>query len=310
MTIFFMDGFGQFVGLGTDTPAHLQDAGYLASGSLTVVAGPESGTHAIQIPVLGTFGRAFTVAGPRLVLGFAYRASERGTIASISGVGNLLWPAEITLLGGSSTAVPIPNLWAYYEIVIDKGAATVEIWHNNRQEIVAPLPAPAVDMTTFSLGFGGPAAPATALISGLYASTVRHGPMAIETDMPAADVDVHWVPTAGSVHYPMVNTRPVSDGTFVQSAQSGAQDLFKFPPRAVLDPIVAVGLVARACKTDLDLRQLGLVVGSQGHQQEVVGGDLNLSYRYQYSVFEQAPSGSAWTQEDLDFEPGGIVVRP
>lgn len=311
MSVIFMDGFGQFANLGNDTPAHLVDAAYSVSGLVTVVGGPESGTNAVQIPRGGSFGRTFHFAGPRFAIGWAYWASARDVIASLSGIGTLAWPGGVELLGVSSTAVPIPNLWAYFELVIDKEAATVELWQNDRLEITAALPSGVQDLTSFSLGFGssGSEGP-TRRVSGLYCGTDRLGPIAIETDMPNSDSEVAWVPTAGTVHYTQVNTRPPNDETFVQSAQSGAQDLFLFPRREIVDPIVAVGFVARACKTDLDMRQLGIVVGAPANQQEVITSDLLLDYRYHYAVYQQAPSGSAWTPEDLELEPAGVVVRP
>jgi hypothetical protein len=102
----------------------------------------------------------------------------------------------------------------------------------------------------------------------------------------------------------------------VRSATSGAQDLYSsnaaLPAGAGTEsaPILAVGVIALAQKSDLDARQLGLVVGSPGNQKEVVDTTLSTTMEYSFAIFETGPGNQAWTADSVLNTPFGIAVRP
>lgn len=262
-----------------------------------------------------------------VVIGFAHRATARGRIFSINGLLDVDWPAAISILGVSGAAVPIRNTWYFYEIVIDKAANTVSLYINDTLDITAPLPAAGAIMTAYTMSWQTENG-AVALVDDIYlldSSTTggsalvdRLGPVSIPLRMPTADSEEtsQWSPAAPGAHWPNVAILPPSPTSFIRSAESGAQDLFlsdtELPPEAgtVDAPILAVGLIALAQKSDLDNRQLGLVIGEFGNQKEVIDTQLAITMEYSTAIFETDPDDQPWTVESVLATPFGVAVRP
>lgn len=272
-----------------------------------------------------TISRTFTSANSRVVIGFAHRATARGRILSIKDLLDIDWPAGIEILGVRGASVPIRNVDYYYEIEIDKTAGKARLYVNDTLDLEAPLPAGAAAMTNYVLTWQAENG-AVALLDDLYmldgdqtggsTLTARLKPISVPLRKPTADVDVNWTGSSPGPHWPLVGLLPPSPGSYVRSAESGAQDLYSsddpLPPGAgtVDAPIIAVGVIALAQKSDLDNRQLGLVVGEVGNQKEVIDTTLSTSLEYSYAVFEKAPGDVAWTAENVESTPFGIAVRP
>lgn len=269
--------------------------------------------------------RTFNSTQSRVVIGFAHRATARGRIFGIKDLFSMDWPAGIEILGVRGTSVPIRNTWYYYEIVIDKAAKTITLFVNDTLDLTAPLPAAADAMTSYVMSWQAENG-AVALVDDLYlldadvtggsTMTERLKPISIPIRMPTADADVNWDAADGGPHWTQVGLLPPSTASYVRSATSGEQDLYTsntpLPAGAGTDtaPILAVGLIALAQKSDLDARQLGLVVGAQGNQKEVIDTTLSTTMEYSSAVFEKAPGDQPWTAANVLATPFGVAVRP
>lgn len=267
-----------------------------------------------------TFSRSFTSASTRVVIGFAHRATARGRILSIANLLNVDWPAGIEILGVRGASVPIRNVDYYYEVEIDKTAGKVRLYVNDTLDLEAPLPAGAATMTNYALTWQAENG-AVARLDDVYildgdntngsTLTARLKPISIPIRLPDADALTEWTPSVAGQHWPLVGLLPPSNSSYVSSAESGKQDLFTSTKDVPADvPIIAVGVIALAQKSDLDNRQLGLVVGAPGNQKEVIDTTLSITSEYSYAVFETAPGNVPWDATNVKSTPFGIAVRP
>src|SRR5262249_45331074 len=128
----------------------------------------------------------------------------------------------------------------------------------------------------------------------------RLSPIQVPIRMPTEDVHTDWTGSTVGPHYTLVGLLPPSTESFIRSNTSGAQDLFlssaALPAGAGNPdtPIIAVGILALAQKGDIDNRQIGLVVGDVGNQNEVIDTAMSITPEYSYAIFEKAPGGVAW----------------
>lgn len=272
-----------------------------------------------------TFSRTLVSTQARVVIGFAHRASARGRILTIRDLLTVDWPAGIEILGVRGASVPIRDVWYYYEIEIDKVAGKVRLFVNDTPDLEVDLPAAGANMSTYVLTWQAENG-AVARLDDLYlldgdqaggsTLTSRLKPISIPIRMPTADVLTEWDASTPGQHWPLVGLLPPSDVSYIRSATSGQQDLYSsdtpLPAGAGTEdaPIIAVGVMALAQKSDLDNRQLGLVVGAPGNQKEVVDTTLSTTLEYSFAVFEKAPGDQAWTAENVLSTPFGVAVRP
>jgi hypothetical protein len=272
-----------------------------------------------------TVSRTLTSVESKVVIGFAHRATARGRIFAIKDLLNMDWPAGIEILGVRGASVPIRNTWYYYEVEIDKQANKIRLYVNDTLDITADLPAAGMGMTTYTLTWEAENG-AVARIDDLYlldsditggsTLTSRLKPISIPLRLPTADVSANWDASESGPHWPLVGMLPPSTDSYVRSATSGEQDLYSsdtaLPPGAgtASAPIIAVGVIALAQKSDLDNRQLGLVVGAPGNQTEVIDTVLSTTMEYSVALFEKAPGDVAWDANNVVSTPFGITVRP
>lgn len=321
----FMEGFDQFKGISTEAlKKYLDGAGYTSAGALSLGAARDNTQVCLQLgdgsAATASLKRTFTSTAQKAVLGFAYNGSVRADIVVVTSLGTLSWSAttgKITFAGATGTAILLVGLWYYFEIVVDKANSLVQLWINNGKDIEAPLPSTAQFLTTYETTWSG--ADDKKLLDdivfldnngGKYVD--RIGPIAIQTRLPTQDVDKEWSPSNGNDHYPLVDNQPPKDGEYVQSNTSGAYDTYLsgdgLPANA---QVVAVGLTVLSRKSDIDNRQIGLLVGQKGQAtKEVVDTALSTDAKYSYAVFETAPSDAAWNRENVTTVPFGVVVRP
>jgi hypothetical protein len=325
--ILFMDGFDQLrdvSGAGTPSPlaTYLNASGYTVTGTVSMEEGRTQTVRCLQLTDAASIQRTFNSTQTKIVIGFAYNAaSKRSAIVNIANVGTLAWnesTGKISIANGTGTAVILLGLWYYFEIVIDKANQLLQVYVNNGKDIEVGLPSTAISLSTFVTTWSGVASDNKKLddimvvdaATGKY--TDRVGPIAIQTRLPTSDVDKEWSPSTGNVHWDLVNNQPPVTDQYIQSNVSGATDTFLsnqgLPSGA---QIIAVGLTVLNKKSDIDARQLGMVVGQKGQpQKEVVDANLTTDPKYSYAVFETAPGNVAWTDETVTTVPFGVAVRP
>jgi len=334
MSIKWMEGFEQFANLSGSTAVRdaLQTAGYTVSSngtdSILVSPGRVANAYALRLSQApsnarsASFQRTFESESDLVSIGFAYMATERSPIVQIGSLPVLEWPVGCRLNGVDGEAIPIRNIWYYYELVIDKQAEEMRLYINNRLDITAPLPAEAQNMTTYQVKFGSSITSSTAttqFIDDLMfidgegdGITDRIGPIEITTRFPTADVTTDWEPSIeGQPLYTMVNQRPPQAGRYIQANVSGQEATFTSSQELPTDSqIFAIGLVARALKTDIDNRQLGLIWGEGDNRLEFIDTSLSTENEYSYAFFEKPAPGQNWTKELVEQEPFGVKVRP
>jgi len=325
--LLFMDGFDQMRDMTPEmTVASLNVSGYTVVGSVTVAPARDTTQRSLKIgdgtATVASLKRVFPSAANKVVIGFAYLASAtRSDIATVKDVGVLAWnpdSGKLSFAGGTGTATILLNLWYYFEIVVDKASGLVQVWVNNGKDIEATLPTSAQFLTQYETTWTNSATDFKCVddltlvdaTAGRY--TDRVGPISILTRLPTSDVDREWTPSTGNEHYALVDNQPPKEEEYIQSNTSGATDTFLsstgLPQGA---QIIAVGITVRNKKSDIDARQLGMVVGAKGQtQKEVVDMNLSTTPKYSYAVFETAPNGAAWSDESATSTPFGVVVRP
>lgn len=313
----FMDGFEPFAGAAQAVDV-LKSAGYTATGSVTIGDGRKVPGKALAID--GSVGRIFTSSAQKVVLGFAYKANtKRSLIVTIKDVLTLKWDDKISIGSAAGVAIPLINLWYYYEIVINKADMSIQVWINNELDLTTQLPQAAQFQQTYECSWG----PATQgdgtkmlddlvfidASAGKYVD--RIGPVAMTMRAPTEDVIQEFSPSTGSAHYPLVAAVPPDDAKFIQSNQSGNMDTFRSSVVAPATGILAVGLTVRAKKSDIDGRQMGMLVGDgKGVFKEVVQTTMDTANTYSYAVFEKAPNDSDWNTNTVQTTPFGVAVRP
>lgn len=325
--ILFLDGFDQLRGMdGQVMTDILNNSGYTVTGLPKLAPARDNTQLALQIgeakPDVVSVKRVFSSSATKVVLGFAYCAEAvRSDIVTVKNLGTLGWnpnDGHLSFAGGTGTATILLNLWYYFEIVLDKTAGTVQLWVNNGKDIEVAMPNTAQFLALYETTWASDPADKK-FLDDIYcldntpsAYVDRLGPLAIASRLPTADVDQEWTPSTGTEHYALVDNEPPVDTEFLQSNTSGATDTFLsnegLPAGA---KVVAVGITVLNRKSDIDARQLGMVMGRKGQKQiEVVDKNLSLTLKYSYAVFETAPDGSAWNDEKATTTPFGVVIRP
>lgn len=317
----FMDGFDQLKGQ-ADIAAGLTQCGYSVTGAPTLEEGRTAQQLAVSLPESASLKRTFTSQNSKVVFGFAFRATgKRHTLITIKDVATVTWDEATGLIscaGGTGTAILLMDLWYYIEVVLDKTTTTIDVYVNNGKDISAPSPSSANPVTNYEVTWAS-VPQATYLLDDLQfidnaagKYTDRIGPIQITARLPLVDVDKEWSPSTGTDHYPLVYNQPPVDGKYIQSNTSGAIDTFlSNTPIPDTQNILAVGLTVLNKKSDVDNRQLGLVIGQKGQpQKEVIDAALSTSEKYSYAVFETNQSNQDWNDERLNAAPFGVIVRP
>lgn len=315
-------GSHHFYGVAVSTGAQ---AAWMAVGQVYGSVPNNLATLYVSMAPPTTISRTFHSSATRVVLGFAHRANARGRIASIEGVCDIDWPAGIEILGVTGNAVPIRNAWYYYELTIDKTSQTISLHINDTADITVAMPPAVAEMTTYKVTWQVENG-AVGRIGDIYfldssteggATLVnRLKPIRVPVRFPTADELIEWSSTEAGDHWTVVGLPPPANNRYLHSSTSGAQELFtsdeELPEGAGTPamPILAVGLVALASKSDLDNRQLGMVVGQGASQKEVVETAMSMDPKYSYAVFEKAPGNVAWDDTNVVSTPFGVVVRP
>lgn len=132
----------------------------------------------------------------------------------------------------------------------------------------------------------------------------------IETIYPSADgTHLDWTPLTAGPHYKMVNEALAdSDTSYVSTIPPGNTDTYVAGPLSVLTGKVfglATNLSAR--KDDAAARQIASVIRSGGVDYvgvPTVG--LTTSYLFYRQLYQNNPSGSAWTIPSVNASEFGV----
>lgn len=274
-----------------------------------------------------SINRTLHTEAQKVVIGFAHRATTRGRIFRIDGLFEMDWPRGIEILGVAGNAVPVRNVWYYYELVIDKAADELRLYINDHLDLTVPLPAGADAVTDYAMQWiaeNGAVARIDDIIlldddgqGGSRPIVDRIGPVQIPILVPSADVVTEFeVIPAGIEHFEAVNVLPPNLSSFIRSSTSGAKDIFTSDSPLPADagttevPIFAVSVMALAQKSDLDDRQLGLVIGTGADAVEVIDDELSPTPEYSIGIFELGPGSAPWDQNNIDGLEFGVAVRP
>lgn len=312
----FMDGFDQFFGA-TKVSDALRAAGYVyESTEPTIVEGRKTGTRCLQFG--GGVSRTFTSSNSLVVFGFAYKAPKtRGDIVVIKDVATLGWTDAVNIGTTKGVAIPLVNLWYYYEIAIDKAAKEIRVYINNELDMTAALPDSATFMQDYVVTWSGSATDPKQLDDVVFIDGSagkfkdRVGPVQLSLRMPRSDVITEFSPASGTDHFPMVNSVPPDDKKYIQSNVSGAVDTFRSTDTVPEGTVLAMGMVVRARKSDIDGRQFGMLIGdAKGVNKEVIQTSMLTTPTFSYAVFETDASGADWKADTMQTTPFGVKVRP
>lgn len=316
MSIKHMDGFDQFNGQ-ADVSAALINAGYGVEGKADIVEGRASKTKAVQFE--GRFKRTFSTSANVIVLAFAYCAkSARSQIVSIKDLLTLEWPGAIQIGNVVGEAKPIVGVWYYYEIVVNKETHEIKVYINNEVDLVASIPDSAMFLKDYEVTWESAENDGAKLIDDLIfidstdgAYKDRVGPIALNLRLPSADVVSEFAVPNEDYHFANVNKVPPVDGHYIQSNVSKAADTFVSSDGPGNGVPIAVGMVVMARKSDIDGRQMGMLIGdAKGTSKEVLSTDLAVTDKFHYAVFETDQDNAAWTSQSVQTTPFGIRVRP
>lgn len=316
MSIKFMDGFDQYDGQ-TDLKKAMSTAGYDISDNSSIAVGRTDKTRALQTE--GYVKKTFSSTATRVVIGFAYCAkTTRSKIFSIKELLDLDWPGSLRSLGVDGVARPIIGVWYYYEIIIDKDNREVSFYINNELDFKATLPDEKMFIRDYEMTWDVPTDAGAKMIDDLMIidnsdGTVkdRVGPVSLALRLPKADVITQFSVPNEDYHFANVGKVPPLEGNFIQSNVSKATDTFLSTDDVPAGEPVAVGIVAVARKSDIDGRQMGLLVGdANGENKEVIIPNLTTENGFYSAVFETDASGKPWTKQTIQTTPFGIKVRP
>lgn len=338
-----IDGFDHYMAPGAAASAmaaYLTQAGYVSANITTtnfaLVVGSDGVGGALklnmqagaQTPPIVSY--KMTTTSARAVFGFNFRGTgARQRVARINNVLDLDWDVTTGRFRVGSyrgANVIILNAWWYVEIEIDKSTEEVKVFANDALQMTVPLPSELSSATDFTLTWGMSSPPESAgsvEIDDFYCldadptddadNVTRRGPMAIITRRPTADVETGWnvVNSASGQHWEIAaQLDPARAGApYLQANVDGTTD--KFLSNVVMpndNEIFAVALVSYARKGDLDDRQLGMLIETNGGELEK-RVTLSESFRFHQLIFGKAPGGLPWDKNRVETSEFGPVAR-
>jgi hypothetical protein len=307
----FIDGFEEFSGSGTPNPL-LQTAEWVVDGTMTVVAGRSSATGSAA---LGgdrvSMARGFPWVSDTFSCGAAFKFADRGALMRLT-VGTAaiqLWLNEINgvpmVNAQQGGALPTKNRWYYYELKLNRAAATCELWINNKKdsEFALPAGAAAAETVVVKLGYQDsatyrppemPAHPDNGVkfFDDFYARDgERLGPIIVTTRFPTADVTAQWFKAGAELtHAATVSMHPPEPlDTYVAGDTIGKEDRFTSNVQLPNEnPVLATGILFMARKAPTLNAALGVFMGGNSGAIAARTGkrSVEADWRTQYVVFE------------------------
>lgn len=312
----FADGFDQFSGQsGEGLEKSLNSSGYVAAGSMDIVEGRGDATKCLSINT-GSISRMFNTTSTTVVFGFAYLAGVRSPIVEIEGVLTLNWDAEISIGENKGVAIPVIDEWYYYEIVINKVDKAITIRINDEDDLTVAMPDDVTFMRDYKIKWSSTAEAGSKLLDDFYfldGSSGKYtqplGPITLAIRLPSADVKTDFTPSQGDHNYAMVNNLPPEEGKNVSSNKKGDVDMYLSNDAITSADILAVGVIIRVKKSDIDNRMVSAVIGDiDGDYLEGKHETLSTGPEVKYSIFESAPDKEDWSYQTLNQSPFGIKI--
>lgn len=332
MSILKIDGFEGYQVLDASlTSAALPGTGYSlfsngGSSPIRTAPGVSAESMAFRFARGGAFYSnmqyGFDSTADTVVIGFAFQGNTRAAIFALNGALTIGWDASgpMTLNGTLGPNVIVLARWYYLELLIDKVAGTATLFINDTEYVSVPLPGALGTATSWSASFGWQSAGSDGFArfddliildssdtgDGVTArlGPVEHRPVTAAT-APQVDFDNPTLLTPVEI----ANNVPPQESTYLESATSGDRVLFNRDDFVEDRPVLALTVTGVLSKTDIDERQLGLVVvDSAGEQEEVF--DLGLTFAYRQKVLTSDSQGAPWTPASINASNWGAVVRP
>lgn len=324
----FLDGYEQFAGSGS--PAELINrAEYIQSGTWSIVQGRAAvpNSAALSGPK-ATLKRTFEWSGSLFSCGLAHKFAARGAVMWVSdGTADVtLWMNELTGLPTMNSnigyALPVKNMYYYYEFAIDRSANTISLYINNKLDSSMALPASFAAATQLTVGFGWRAVteyrPASTYkddgiktYDDFYARAgERLGPVLVYTRFPTSDENVEWLKANPTLsHSSSMSQHPPDPlDSYVASDQFGKEDRFKSTdPIGSTNPVLATAMLVMARKAPSLNAKLGVFMG--GKPGMVAGRTAKVSLTDAWvTKYISFAEDSADTKEKIEASEFGINV--
>lgn len=278
----FLDGFEQFAGSGS--PAEMiTRAEYVQAGTWSIVQGRASvmNSAAISGPK-AKLARTFDWAGSLFSCGVAHKFAARGAVMWVSAGGSdvTLWMNETSGLPNMNAqvggALPVKNLYYYYEFVIDRSANTISLYINNKFDSSMALPASFATATQITVNLGWRVVteyrPGSAYkddgvktYDDFYARAgARIGPVIVYTRFPTTDENVEWFKANATLtHAGSLSQHPPDPlDSYVAADTIGKEDRFSSTdPIGNTNPVLATAMLVMARKAPSLNAKLGVFMG-------------------------------------------------
>lgn len=317
------DGFEQFVNDNSLLSA-LARAGYVASGNVVTALGR---TDVGLGTTSGRISRNHAWSGDLFSCGVAIHYEMRGMLLWIDSDEDRLslWIDEESgnphLNGTQCGSIPVPKVYYYYEIELDRAAGVARLFVNGRPDGETSLPGSMGLATELTMGFGfpedstngyppEPMVRSDRMFDDLYINSGGHiGPIKVTTRFPDYDAPTtEWSPSSGAFNWSIVNRRPPGlNNAYIVSDDIGDKDLFYSREKLKSDKrIISTGLIVLARRSPEFTGRLRGIVGDDVNVDErsaVV--DVSDVWETQYIVFGENGSD---TIEGIEAASFGVQV--
>ena len=323
------EGFDEWGTTQTDANSHGWNT---TANAPSTPAGRFSGS-AYRWPNNTNTTRVFPVAATRQTIGFAFRTNnaaashtmlsmlEAGTEharLAYNGNGTFTVSRAGTALGTTANLGIAANTWYYIELdytCADSPNGAYEL----RVDGVNVSSGSGLDTrnggasgTMDTLRVSQPNATATDWDDYYSASgsTSFQGDCRVITNVPTSDgTYTAWTPSTGTNHYAVVDEIPYNGDTdYISTAGAGNRDTFGFPALGVTGTVLGVQVQAIARKDDAGVRNLALVIDSNGTLSDGSSQALSASYTsYRRTDLQDPGAGpGAWTVTAVNAAQYGV----
>jgi len=282
----FIDGFDQYKNPGTFTIAQMLAAMEWSSGANPSFVVGRKSDIALNLGS-GSMSRAYTVSGNVTSVGFALKFTGRATgtdlvIASITGggvevdVGIDGTSGLLTMGGNAGYILPMNAAWYYFEVVIDRSAATVTAYVNGKADVSMTLASALSSATSITVAIGG--AGGSKSYDDFYIADSRLGPIQVTIRWPTSDETTQWtLDGTATTHYAAVSPPANPTEKAIRATANGQVD--EFGSSTTLpdsNALVAVNMITLARKSTPANASISYAIGSTS----AAGAALSKNWKY------------------------------
>lgn len=335
MSVIRIDGFDAYVPQGQPPEGDfLPSTGYTLYSSapggtndITAAPGVGPGSSSFQfdrtLSYYSNLQYGFSSDADQVVVGFAFFGSYRDTLFDLNGEVTVGWETsgQLSLNGEVGPHVIVLSRWYYVEVEMDRTTDKLTLWVNDTEYLQTDLPAALKTEDTWAMTLGWQQAGNDALLrfddlvvvdsAGVEGEdiTERMGP--VENVLLNADAEdtLQFDNPSSKTAVEVVNNAPPEENVFIESQISGSKALFTSLDIAAERDVLALTVVGVLSKTDLDERQVGLMVQNATGDQEV-DFEVDLVFKYKQTTFARDADGTPWSPAKVNSTAWGAVVRP